>query len=98
MVRGDFEQAAAGFRRTIDIDPNWTWGYVKLARTLAHQKKCPEALAQAEIAERKNRGRRRAAVAVVAGRHLRAVRRDGARARRSSTSSTPWRRSSTSTR
>lgn len=51
MVRGDFDQAAANFRRTTEIDPNWTWGYIKLARTLAHQKKCPEALAQAEIAE-----------------------------------------------
>ena len=56
LVRGDFEQAAAGFRRTIDIDPNWTWGYIKLARTLARQKKCPEALAQAEIAERRIAG------------------------------------------
>ena len=51
MVRGDLEQAAANFRRTIEIDPNWTWGYIKLARTLAHQKKCKEALAQAETAE-----------------------------------------------
>ena len=49
-------QAAATFRRTIDIDPNWTWGYIKLARTLAHQKKCPEALVQAEIAERRIAG------------------------------------------
>jgi Tfp pilus assembly protein PilF len=56
LVRGDYEQAAAGFRRTIDIDPNWTWGYVKLARTLAHQKQCKESLAQAEIAERKIAG------------------------------------------
>ena len=51
LVRGDFEQAAAGFRHTIEIDPNWTWGYVKLARTLAIQKKCKEAIVQAEIAE-----------------------------------------------
>ncbi len=51
MVRGDYEEAAKGFRRAIAIDPNWTWGYVKLARTLALQKKCPEAFAQAEIAE-----------------------------------------------
>jgi len=56
MVRGDFEQAAASFRRAIDIDPNWTWGYIKLARTLAYQKKCREALAQAEIAERRIAG------------------------------------------
>ena len=53
MVQGDYEEAAAGFRRAIDIDPNWTWGYIKLARTLALQKKCDEAFAQAEIAERR---------------------------------------------
>jgi serine/threonine-protein kinase len=56
MVRGDYDEAAAGFRRAIDIDPNWTWGYTKLARTLAHQKKCKEAFAQAEIAERRLAG------------------------------------------
>jgi TolB-like protein/Tfp pilus assembly protein PilF len=56
LVRGDYEQAATGFRQAIDIDPNWTWGYIKLARTLAIQKKCKEALAQAEIAERRIAG------------------------------------------
>jgi TolB-like protein/Tfp pilus assembly protein PilF len=56
MIRGDFEGAAANFRRTIELDPNWTWGYIKLARTLAHQKKCPESLAQAAIAEAKIAG------------------------------------------
>ncbi|HEY5308523.1 MAG TPA: hypothetical protein VIK97_08455, partial [Casimicrobiaceae bacterium] len=56
LVRGDYEEAAAGFRRAIDIDPNWTWGYVKLARTLALQKKCTEALAQAELAEQRLAG------------------------------------------
>jgi TolB-like protein/Tfp pilus assembly protein PilF len=56
MVQGDYEEAAAGFRRAIDIDPNWTWGYIKLARTLALQKKCDEAFAQAEIAERRLAG------------------------------------------
>jgi len=53
MVHGDYDEAAAGFRRAIDIDPNWTWGYTKLARTLAHQNRCTEAFAQAEIAERR---------------------------------------------
>ncbi len=56
MARGDLEQAAAHFRRAIDINPNWTWGYIKLGRTLARQKKCREALAQAEIAERRIAG------------------------------------------
>ena len=56
LIRGDYEQAAAGFRHAIDIDPNWTWGYIKLARTLALQKDCKEAFAQAEIAERRIAG------------------------------------------
>ena len=56
MITGDLDQAAASFRHAIDIDPNWTWGYIKLSRTLARQKKCPEALAQAEIAERRIAG------------------------------------------
>jgi eukaryotic-like serine/threonine-protein kinase len=51
LVRDDFEQSAAAFRHTIEIDPNWTWGYIKLARALARAKKCPEALAQCAIAE-----------------------------------------------
>lgn len=53
LFRGELEQAAAKFRRTIEIDPNWTWGYIKLGRTLALQKKCPEAIAQSEIAEQR---------------------------------------------
>ncbi|MFI4889498.1 MAG: TIR domain-containing protein [Steroidobacterales bacterium] len=56
LIRGDYDLAAAGFRHTIDIDPNWTWGYIKLARTLSLQKKCKEAFAQTEIAERKIAG------------------------------------------
>ena len=56
MLRGDFEQAATNFRHAIDIDPNWTWGYIKLGRTLAHQKKCADAFAQAEISERRIAG------------------------------------------
>ena len=51
FIRGDLEQAAANFRRTIEIDANWAWGYIKLARVLARQKKCPEAFAKMEIAE-----------------------------------------------
>ncbi len=56
IVRGDYEQAAAAFAKTIEIDPNWTWGYIKLARALAYQKKCPESLEQSEIGERKIAG------------------------------------------
>ena len=50
--RGDLDETVAIFRRAIDVDPNWTWGYVKLSRALATQKKCPEAFVQAEAAER----------------------------------------------
>jgi TolB-like protein/class 3 adenylate cyclase/Tfp pilus assembly protein PilF len=56
LIRGEHEQAAAGFRHAIDIDPNWTWGYIKLARTLALQNDRKEAFAQAEIAERRIAG------------------------------------------
>ncbi len=56
LIRGDYAKAAGGFRRTIDIDPNWTWGYIKLARALSLEKKCDEAFAQAEIAERRIAG------------------------------------------
>lgn len=56
LLRGEYEQAAAGFRHAIDIDPNWTWGYVKLARTLSRQGRCEDAFAQAEIAERRIAG------------------------------------------
>ncbi len=57
-VRGDYEKATAAFRRAIDIDPNWTWGYVKLARLLAVQKQCKEAFLQADNAETKIAGGR----------------------------------------
>ncbi len=56
LVRHDYERAAAGFRHAIDINPNWTWGYIKLALTLAAQNHCNEAFAQAEIAERRIAG------------------------------------------
>lgn len=56
MIRGDFDAAAAGFRRTLDINPDWVWGYIKLARTLAMQKRCKEAFVHAETAERRIAG------------------------------------------
>jgi TolB-like protein/Tfp pilus assembly protein PilF/predicted Ser/Thr protein kinase len=48
LVRGDYEEAEAHFRKAIEVNPNWTWGYIKLARTLAHEGDCEEALARAE--------------------------------------------------
>jgi hypothetical protein len=56
LIRGAYDQDAAGFRHTIDIDPGWTWGYIKLGRTLSFQKKCKEAFVQTEIAERRIAG------------------------------------------
>ncbi len=56
LARGDHELAAAGFRKTIEIDPNWTWGYIKLGRSWAYQKRCKESLEQSEIGERKIAG------------------------------------------
>ncbi len=52
LVRGDLEQAASQFRQGIAINPRWIWGVTKLARTLAMQGKCTEAMAQAEVSER----------------------------------------------
>ena len=51
-ARGDLNETVAIFRRAVDSDPNWTWGYTKLSRALAMQKKCPEAIVQAQAAER----------------------------------------------
>lgn len=51
LARHDYDEAAKGFRRTLAIDPNWTWGYIKLSRALALQKNCKESFAQADIAE-----------------------------------------------
>jgi tetratricopeptide (TPR) repeat protein len=56
LARGQLPQAAAKFRQGIAINPNWTWGYVKLSRVLAMQQQCPEALVQAEAAERRIAG------------------------------------------
>jgi serine/threonine-protein kinase len=56
LIRGNSDLAAAGFRRTIDIDPNWTWGYIKLGRALSLAQKCKEAFVQTEIAERRIAG------------------------------------------
>ena len=56
LVRGDYGRAADGFRHTIEIDPDWTWGYIKLARALSLQKKCKEAFVQTEVAERRIAG------------------------------------------
>jgi Tfp pilus assembly protein PilF len=53
LVRNRYDEAAAGFRKTIDINPNWSWGYTKLGRTLALAGKCKEAFVQTAISERR---------------------------------------------
>jgi serine/threonine-protein kinase len=47
----DYERAAAEFRAALDLNPNWTWGYIKLTKTLADSGRCDQALATAEEAE-----------------------------------------------
>ena len=56
LVRREFDKAAAGFRHTTEIDPHWTWGYIKLARTEALQGNCKQAFENAAIAERRIAG------------------------------------------
>jgi hypothetical protein len=51
------------FRKTIDIDPNWTWGYIKLGRTLALAGKRRESILTDCDLRAPHRRRRGAAVA-----------------------------------
>lgn len=44
LFRGEYDEAAAGFRHTIDIDSDWTWGYIKLGRALSLQKNASKLL------------------------------------------------------
>ena len=47
----DYDRAAAEFQAAIDLNPNWTWGYIKLAKTLADSDRCDEAFTAAAQAE-----------------------------------------------
>jgi serine/threonine-protein kinase len=47
----DYDLAIAEFRETLEINPNWTWGYIKLAKAYADSGRCDEALVTAEDAE-----------------------------------------------
>jgi tetratricopeptide (TPR) repeat protein len=51
MGTGDYGRAAAEFRAALDLNPNWTWGYIKLSKTLADSGQCEQAFATAEEAE-----------------------------------------------
>jgi serine/threonine-protein kinase len=51
MGKREYERAAAEFRAALDLNPNWTWGYIKLTKTYADNGQCEEAFATAEDAE-----------------------------------------------
>jgi TolB-like protein/tetratricopeptide (TPR) repeat protein/predicted Ser/Thr protein kinase len=51
MALHDYEKAEAQFRRAIDLNPNWVWGHIKIAKTYAHLGRCAEALAATAVAE-----------------------------------------------
>ncbi|MCW8985632.1 MAG: tetratricopeptide repeat-containing serine/threonine-protein kinase, partial [Thermoanaerobaculales bacterium] len=51
MGKREYDRAAAEFRAALDLNPNWTWGYIKLAKTYADNGQCEEAFATAQDAE-----------------------------------------------
>ena len=51
MGKREYDRAAAEFRAALDLNPNWTWGYIKLTKTYADNGQCEEAFATAEDAE-----------------------------------------------
>jgi TolB-like protein/Tfp pilus assembly protein PilF/tRNA A-37 threonylcarbamoyl transferase component Bud32 len=51
MLMKNYEKCAFYFKKAIDINPNWTWGHVKLALNYSHMGQCDQALASTEIAE-----------------------------------------------
>ena len=36
MALKDYEKAETQFQRAIDLNPNWVWGHIKIAKTYAH--------------------------------------------------------------
>ena len=51
MGKREFDRAAVEFRAALDLNPNWTWGYIKLAKTYADGGRCEDAFATATAAE-----------------------------------------------
>jgi tetratricopeptide (TPR) repeat protein len=51
MGRHEHDKAIAEFQETLEINPNWTWGYIKLTKAYADAGRCEEALATADDAE-----------------------------------------------
>ncbi|MBD3868554.1 MAG: protein kinase [Acidobacteria bacterium] len=51
MALHNYEQSERYFKMAIDLNPNWTWGYIKLAKTYSHLDRCDEALVATASAE-----------------------------------------------
>ena len=51
MGKHEYGRAAEEFQAALDINPNWTWGYIKLAKTYADSDRCDDAFVTAEAAE-----------------------------------------------
>ncbi len=51
MGKREYDRAAEEFRAALDLNPNWTWGYIKLAKTYADGGKCEDAFRTAAAAE-----------------------------------------------
>lgn len=48
LVMGQYDEAEKFFPKAFDLNPNWTWGYVKRAVTLPHTGNCAEASRRTE--------------------------------------------------
>jgi tetratricopeptide (TPR) repeat protein len=51
MASGDYEAAAAQFRKAQELRPGWVWGHIKRGKALAHAGQCDEALQEVARAE-----------------------------------------------
>jgi tetratricopeptide (TPR) repeat protein len=51
MGQHEFDLAIAEFRETLEINPNWTWGWIKLAKAYADSGDCVSAIETADGAE-----------------------------------------------
>ena len=51
LVYKDYDGAIAEFKRAIALNPNWTWGSIKLGVAFTHKGMCRDALEAATIAE-----------------------------------------------
>jgi tetratricopeptide (TPR) repeat protein len=47
----EYDKSIAEFQETLKINPNWTWGYIKLTKAYADAGRCEEAMLTAQDAE-----------------------------------------------